>query len=493
MQLITDVFTHPYQTQACHAPVNLRRLCLAAQLLIVLALLLAGALASAVPIDADAVLPASTLSFGLLASWTLLSWCKVQGTLFDPYALFLVSSWLFNGAQVLLEIFGLNRRGILGGKFSSETLLATVYLVALAISAMHLGALWASSPQQVIGQTLNGRMRQFAHNAWHTRGVGWILFAIAIGPAISNLSEAVRMVMSGGYMSLYQRTLETSYSSAPRLLANFLVPSALSILAGSKSRRMGILMSAFIIVVYAIGMFFLGGRAAAATALVAYIWLYSRTVRPIPAGILIAPALAIVFIVFPLVGAMRNSSGDNRISSESVVNAWSAMDNPVVVSFSEVGSSMSAVSHTLDLVPTVRPFDAGASYLYALLMVMPNLAWEVHPTSAHGTLSLWLVKTVAPATAALGGGLGYSFIAETYENFDWVGVPLVMLVLGWCAGKLSSIVGTRRDPAVLALAATLLSFALIYPRSETSDLVRNVSWYGYVPFLLTRLLSRVHS
>jgi oligosaccharide repeat unit polymerase len=210
-------------------------------------------------------------------------------------------------------------------------------------------------------------------------------------------------------------------------------------------------------------------------------------------SVLIVPALVIVFIVFPLVGAMRNSSGDNRVSSESIVNAWWAMDNPVIVSFSEVGSSMGAVSHTLDLVPTVRPFDAGASYLYALLMIMPNLAWDVHPTSAHGTLSLWLVKTVAPATAAIGGGLGYSFIAEAYANFGWIGVPAVMLILGWGAGKLSSIVRMRRDPAVLALAAALLSFVLIYARSETSDLVRNASWYGFVPYLLTKLISGVRS
>ena len=81
--------------------------------------------------------------------------------------------------------------------------------------------------------------------------------------------------------------------------------------------------------------------------------------------------------------------------------------------------------------------------------------------------------------------------AEAYENFGWIGVPLVLLVTGWIAGRLSEAVRGRSDPASLALAATLLLTATLYARAETADLVRSVCWYSIVPYLLIRLLSGV--
>ena len=458
------------------------------QIFIVVSLLALGTFAALASVDADFVLPPSSLCFVLLAYWTLYSWYKLHGTLFDPYPLFLISSWLFNGAQILLEVMQANRKGILGGRFSTETVLQTTYLVALAICAMHLSALLTSS-----GSTKASITMERPHSAWHTRSIGWALFAASIGPAIWTFREAGQMVIAGGYFSLYQRTFETGFASAPRLMANFLIPSALFLLAGSKGRRVAVILSAAIILLYAAGMFFIGSRAAASSALIAYLWLFSKVIWRIPPKLLLAPAFVVFFIVCPFIGAIRDTSGADRTSFEFMRNAWSAIDNPAVSALSEIGQSMSTVAHTLDLTPAVRPFDAGESYMYALLAALPNLGWEVHPAMAHGTLSTWLVRTVEPATAARGGGLGYSFIAESYINFGWAGVPIVMLAIGWGAGRLSSTLRRERDPAVIAMAATLLSFALIYARAETADFVRNICWYALVPFLIVRIASRVRT
>src|SRR5258706_2176964 len=117
---------------------------LVAQSLILICLLSVAAL----NVDAASVIPLASFTFVLLAGWSLYSWYKLHGTLFDPYPLFLMSSWLFNGAQILLEVVHLNTKGILGGIFSPDTTLRTAYLVALAITTMHLGALWAGSPKK---------------------------------------------------------------------------------------------------------------------------------------------------------------------------------------------------------------------------------------------------------------------------------------------------------------------------------------------------------
>jgi oligosaccharide repeat unit polymerase len=454
-------------------------------------LIAAGVAASLGDLDAEATLPVAGLVFVALALWTVWSWFKLHGTLLEPYGLFLMSSWTFNGGQVFLEVLHLNNNGVLGGVFSPFTTLKTEYLVALAICALHMGALWASRTGQSAPRANLWPGTAHQDLAWHTRWVGWFLLLVSIGPAIWVFWDAGQTVLSGGYLSLYQRTFDIGLATGPRVLANFLIPSALLLLAGSKAKRTGVVISAAITVTGSLAMFFLGGRGAAATALVAYVWLYSRTIRPIPARLLILPALLLGFVVFPLVRVVRDARGLDRTSVDFVSSAWSAIDNPVVGTLAEMGYSMSTVAYTLELVPTARPFDGGVSYLYALLAGFPNVAWSVHPTTAHGTLSAWLVYTVMPYAAAQGSGLGYSFIAEAYENFGWIGVPLVLLVFGWIAGKLSEAVRGRSDPAILALAATLLLTAILYARAETADLVRNACWYAIVPYLLVRLLSGV--
>lgn len=453
-------------------------------------LIVAGVAASLADIVAEDTLPLAGLTFAALALWTLWSWFKLHGTLIQPYGLFLLSCWAFNGGQVFLNVFHLDINGILRGAFSASTTLKTEYLVALGICAMHTGALWAATPVNS-GPLTPCEKAGKQDLAWHTRWVGWFLVLVSIGPAIWVFWDAGQVVLSGGYMSLYRQTLDIGLATGPRVLANFLIPSSLFILAGSKATRTGIVISALITLAGSSAMFFLGGRGAAATGLVAYVWLYSRTIRPVPAKLLIVPALLLGFVVFPLVRAVRDTRGLDRASVDYVTDAWSAIDNPVVDSVAEMGYSMSTVAYTVELVPTARPLDGGVSYLYALLAGFPNVGWSVHPTMAHGTLSAWLVHTVMPDTAAHGGGLGYSFIAEAYENFGWFGAPLVLFGTGWIVGRLSEAVRGRCSPALLALTATSLLSVILYARSETADLVRNICWYSIMPYLLVRLLSGV--
>src|SRR5207244_223873 len=77
-------------------------------------------------------------------AWSVCSWWLVAGTLFDPYGMFMISLFLFNAGQALLEVAGLNAHGILGGKFEDEVLTPALYMVLLGFSFSHLGALFAA-------------------------------------------------------------------------------------------------------------------------------------------------------------------------------------------------------------------------------------------------------------------------------------------------------------------------------------------------------------
>src|SRR5689334_14794595 len=87
-----------------------------------------------------------TVSWGItiLLVWAVCSWWWVAGTVFDPYGMFMLSLFLFNGGQALLEVLGLNARGILEGRFDDDVLVATLYMVLLGVSFTHFGALLAA-------------------------------------------------------------------------------------------------------------------------------------------------------------------------------------------------------------------------------------------------------------------------------------------------------------------------------------------------------------
>lgn len=452
-----------------------------------LCLAVAGLVAAFGMIDADEILDGAALVFGLLAFWTVWSWYKLHATIFDPYGLFLLSSWMFNGGQVFLEVARLNSHGLLDGIFSSTTLLRTEYLVALAIFALHMGALWTCGAAGGLADRQCPNADTGRDVSWHTRWVGWFLFAASIGPALWTFREAAHTVLNGGYMSLYQVRLGHR-SAADRQLPGSIRDVSTRRQQGQPNRRCFIRCRHRFLCRGDVLPGRQGGRKHRADRLFVALFPHRSTdPGPDAAGARTGDRVRRL----PLVRAVRDVRGFDRTSLEFTRSVWSSLDNPVVMVLSEVGNSMNTVAYTLDLVPTIRPYDGGASYVYALLAVVPNLFWDVHPTTAHGTMSTWLVKTVQPSTAAMGGGLGYSYIAEAFANFGFAMGPLAILILGMIAGKLSSSALRAPNQAMLAMAATGISYAMIYARAETGDFIRGVVWYALAPYFLVRLLSGV--
>ena len=196
-------------------------------------------------------------------------------------------------------------------------------------------------------------------------------------------------------------------------------------------------------------------------------------------------------VVFPIVYAVRNASGPERLSISNLQDAFLSIDNPGIATLDEMGGSMATVAHTVELVPSARPYDCGIDYLYAASTLFPNLFWNLHPAVARGLLSSWLVWEVDPFFAEAGGSYDFSCIAEAYLNFGWIGVPAVMLVLGLLYSKFVLWAQRSRDPLKLAMVATYGVFVLKYARTEASWIVRPLVWYALVPYALVLLVARL--
>jgi oligosaccharide repeat unit polymerase len=431
------------------------------------------------------------LFFVALTIWSFWSWYKLTKNLFNPYILFFISAVVFNGGQAFLEVFHLNKDGILKSQFSPDTLLKTLFLISIGLATFHLGALLSatttgktSSPKLSSGkQTSLYRMQDSC------RTIGWGLFALSFLPTVWVAKDAIVKVLGSGYLAIYQE-IPTSFASTPILLSDFLVPSILFLLAGSKNKSKLRIFCIVIVFIYAAIRLFIGQRNTALMPLVALTWVWHRLIHPIPKTLVFAVIALFLFVIFPVIQLTRNTAGAERLSIDILVSAFSSVDNPLIESISEMGGSMQTVAYTIELVPKVKDFEMGLGYFYSILTLIPNFFWKVHPAAAHGLPSSWLIWEVDPLTASVNGTIGFSFIAEAYMNFGWLGTPIILGGIGFLFAKLVLWADRSEEPAKIALVASFLSFFLFYARAQAADIVRPLVWYSFIPYLGTLLLMK---
>lgn len=423
----------------------------------------------------------------LIAVWISWSWYRASGTLLDPYGLWVLSALAFNGGQAILEVLGLNLNGVLASRFSPETTVTALLCVALGLIAMHLGALLAIRSRQspsnahIHGPSLRGDLRSL-------RRVGLILLAVSIVPTVASLFQGLSVVAQSGYFGLYQQQAGVGFEAGAQILAGFFVPAIFLLFVGSGSSRGYALLAIALLGIYCGINLTLGARYSAVAPLIAFAWLWHRYKRPLSKRVLLLGGAVVLFLIFPLVGSTRNTALTERSSLDVLVNPDESI-NPATASLSEMGGTLQTVAYTIDLVPTVRPYDYGLQYGYSLLTIVPNFVWDVHPTIARGTPSTWLVRLVDPTTAAAGGGWGYSFIAEAYLNFGFWGAPLMLFIIGFVYARFVVWAIRSDDAAKIAVVGIYLTSFLVFARSDSASIIRPLVWYALLPYGLIHLLS----
>ena len=468
--------------------------------------------------------------FLVLTIWFFGSWYLATKRLFDPYVLFLLSATIFNGGQIILEVFQLNENEFLNNAFSTSESLQIVYIVTLSLAAMHFGALLCVSLDRQKNDSLKfrsfldrsstiepppssaivpftsasigrsyaspiGTFRSSIVPASTVLGVGQIFLYISILPVLVTVIGAIQVAKSGGYGSLYEQQAVTGIAASAIIIADFIFPGVFLTIAGGKRKPKLRIFAVVYLLLYTCAKLAIGTRGAAVMPLLAMMWLWDSVVRPLPRTLLIVVAAVMLIVVLPVVGASRNEvTGVDLLSIEFLSKTLTGVNNPLVASIHEMGFSATTIGWTMELVPKVRPFALGMTILVGILTLIPNVfSAGRHPAltmSGYDIPDFWLAAEIDKEFADRGGSFGFSFIAEAYLNFGWFGI-ILMGVIGFFFAKFVQWAVRDRDPLKMAIIAIFVSFFLFYPRGSSQMIFRPLIWYSLVPYLWIKWIGKL--
>lgn len=397
-------------------------------------------------------------------------------TFWDPRPLLFVSLLIFNGGQYIAHLFEPNTIMFLGW-FTDQQILAAGYFGLTSLSAWLVGFLLSL----IFGWSVKVQADALGISRLRLIAIGFIL--IGTIPTILETIRAVKIVASQGYIGLYQQEVLTSTENISGFLSAFFIPGLL-ILLGSKT----LVFRSRLVVITVISALFivrilLGNRSVALLPLISTLFVWHYAVRPISRK-LIASVLAVLFLVIlPAVAILRQERG--LVDFDGVANAVSRT-NPFLASLWEFGVTASTTAYAMILIPSIRPFEYGLSYIYSIFTLLPSLG-GLNPAIARGTLSDWLIQTVDPLTAANGGGLGYSAVAEVYTNFGLLGGVFGFILISFAIHLIFRKFSDYTNPIHIAVSGVLLSVLLFWPRAEAVNSVRGIIWFALIPAVITFL------
>jgi oligosaccharide repeat unit polymerase len=420
---------------------------------------------------------------------TYLCWIKGTKSYFDPFILFITSMLLFLSGHQLLYVLGMGDviEGILNSIVMTPTINTALLQVVVCFSFFGFGTLAAikiNRTNKIAAKVDKEEITEDAKEA-AVKKIGFIILAVCFIPMLLYSQAVLERVMQGGYAQLYLDIQFGGMMAIYKIGSSAFISGAILVLSGCRGISKTAVLAISAVIIATLPSLFSGERSLAFLPLMAAGWVWHRKVSPIPLWLIFWAGIILLFIIFPIMRSIREVAGVERTDFGSYWAMLGSIDNPVIAIIDEMGKSLRVVAWTLEVVPSSRGFDWGLSYLYALLSLVPNLGWDVHPSYAN-RLSLWLAMLIRPEWAMIGGGFGYSFLAEAYLNFGWVGIVVISYLLGNGIAAMVLKVQETNDSLKIALIGCLTVKLLFFPRAETQQVLRDIVWYSILPWVAAK-------
>ena len=252
----------------------------------------------------------------------------------------------------------------------------------------------------------------------------WMFVITGIISVPVNVLSAINALTSSTIISNQFRGA-MSGTGIGRALQQFYFPSALVFLCFSTSRSRKKIVSLFYIVV-ALAMIAVADRSGGVSALIVYSLYKYNAANPKEKkkNIILLFITGIALIILSVIVARYRLTGNLGTSLSG--NYFSA-------ALEEMGFNFTSLCFVMEYIPVKTGFRYGISYLVAFALLVPKTLGlkSVYPALKSYMGETWLYNAnILYGRSYLSFGVGFSLIAESYYNFGWFGI-LIMIPLSY--------------------------------------------------------------
>jgi hypothetical protein len=417
--------------------------------------------------------PALVIAAALVTLGGVVAICAlVRGGIHSLAAAYAVFLWLFHWGLLVPVSFGWTPapRWLQGAPIDQVLL-----CIVLAFSALAAGAMLGNSGRVAPRRPRGDEPHLFTVTVAATAAIAAL--------AIWDLSRlGITRILTESYNSaLYRESDLRLYKSALGLAGPMLL-IMLASARGTAQRRLasiaGLVLVAFLL--------FVGDRSNAIFFIASALFILNAAGVQVRRSVLVGAVLALV-VAGSAVRAIREFDVSSR---ETPTWAEQFRDSGPLAAIVEMGTTVRPLLETLDLVPRSFGFRYGSSYIFAAATALPNLGATVREVSGNAAElppALWVTAVTEPATYQLGGGLGFSAIAEPYLNFGYAGVLVWFIALGYLLAKCDATTDAS-SAWNLAFRALLLTAIVTTTRNDMTNFVRPILWPVAAVFIASRVI-----
>lgn len=416
------------------------------------------------------------------------------------YTIFLTATMLFYFGQFFLLLIGVEMdsgRTIIDGLLPYYKIIETGKYIINFMVVLHLGVIFSTFNINIYNyhfKQINNTHQLNSLSVNNFKKIAILLFIVSIIPSFLILIKNIQITLSQGYGQIFQSShyVLGGLNNISRFVSRFTIPSFLMLFIAYKNDKR-IIIICVIMIMYLIAYFLSGSRLAGVLLLSSLLLIRHYWYKPIniKASIIMVPIAFFGIGLLSSISKIRNLINTTNNINTFIIETFRnvILQNPIFLAIEEAGYTFLATTTVITYSPLIVPHYFGMSYINSILMLIPNLFWDVHPAANINT------DIVFKSFLTKYGGIGSSFIAESYWNFGYFSL-ILSLAFGIFIGIITKNIAKYAASAnskMFYLSIYIGHLFLFYVRSDTVSFWRNFIYYGIVPLLIISLLSQIRT
>ena len=295
------------------------------------------------------------------------------------------------------------------------------------------------------------------------------VYWIGVGLLLASIAALFLLMGSVGNILRFSRAEIFAGVGDTRGFGFFLLvaPSAMVLMVTSARTKLQKRYAYTIATTTLLFILFLGYRSSALFPTLVGVIIWVKTGRRIPLPVALAMVL-VVLIAIPTVSTLRSLGAYQDLSKDDL--AQSLEQSEVEDVFVQLGGVNTVIAHVIKWVPAEDPYRYGQSYLLALRNAIPNIGLNIGQSGRSKAFDNtlldeenirlmnpgdWYTFKTSRYMFSIGGGSGFSTIAEAYLNFGTAGVVVYFMLLGYLLGRLDQ-VDLLSSPKLMVFSGAML-------------------------------------